>query len=117
MCDKAVDAFLSTLKFVPIWFVTSKTIKKIDDDLLSNDDIIFVNEDSINVTFVSDEMGILSVDLNDINLDNVNFDEDNLETIIHVRLMVWCNRFKQRKTFKKDITKELMSVAWHPTRW
>ena len=43
-------------------------IKEPDVDLFFNDDIIFVNEDSINVTFVSNEMGILSVDLNDINL-------------------------------------------------
>ena len=55
-------------------------IKEPDVDLSFNDDIIFVNEDSINVTFVSDEMGILSVDLNDINLDDVNFDKDDLET-------------------------------------
>ena len=32
-------------------------------------------------------MGILSVVLNNINLDDVNFDEDDPETIIHVRLM------------------------------
>ena len=32
-------------------------------------------------------MGILSVVLNNINLDDVNFDEDYPETIIHVRLM------------------------------
>ena len=53
-------------------------------------------------------MGILSVDLNNINLDIVNFDEDDPETVIHVRRMVWHNRFKQRKEFKKDINKELM---------
>ena len=48
--------------------------------------------------------------------DDVNFDEDDLETTIHVKPMVWRNRFKQRKTLKKDITKELMSLAWHPKR-
>ena len=32
-------------------------------------------------------MGILSVVLNNINLDDVNFDEDDPETVIHVRLM------------------------------
>ena len=32
-------------------------------------------------------MGILSVDVNNINLDDVNFDLDDTETIIHVRLM------------------------------
>ena len=24
---------------------------------------------------------------------------------------------EQRKAFKKDISKELIPVAWHPTRW
>ena len=71
--------------------------------------IVFVNEDSDKVTFSSDNMCILSVDLNKINVDNVNFDENDPETIIHV--MAWRNRFKQHKTFKKDINKEVMPVA------
>ena len=61
-------------------------------------------------------MGILSVDLNKINLDDVNFDEDGPETINDVRLMDWRNRFKQRKSSKKDISKELMHVPWYPTK-
>ena len=32
-------------------------------------------------------MGILSVDVDDINLDDANFDEGDRETIIHVSLM------------------------------
>ena len=43
-CDKAADSFLPTLKFVTDWFVT-------DDAILSNDDIVFGNEDSGNATF------------------------------------------------------------------
>ena len=34
-------------------------------------------------------MGILNVDLNNINLDNVNFGEGKPENIIHVRLRAW----------------------------
>ena len=60
MFNKTVDVFPPTLKFVPDWFVTSKMIKKIDDDLFSNYDIIFV-----------------SVDLSNINLDDVNIDEED----------------------------------------
>ena len=75
-------------------------IKERDVDLFFDDDIFFVNEDSINVAFLSDEMGILSVDLNDINLVDVNFDKDDLETITHIRLLVWHNRFKRRKILK-----------------
>ena len=52
-------------------------IKKLDDDLFSNYEIIFVNQDSNYTTFFSDEVDILSVDLNNINLDGINFDEDD----------------------------------------
>ena len=74
------------------------------------------NEDSGNVTFSSDEIGIFRIDLNNINLDDVNCDEDDPDTIIHVRLMARHNKLKQRKSFKKDLSKELMLVAWHPTK-
>ena len=33
------------------------------------------------------------------------------------RSMAWCNKSKHCKAFKTDISKELMSVAWNPTRW
>ena len=35
---------------------------------------------------------------------------------IYVRRMTLHNRYK-RKSCKKDISKELMPVAWHPTKW
>ena len=111
MCDKAADGFLPTLKFVPDWFVTSKMIKELDDALFDNDDIIFINEDSSIVMFKKSDMGILSLGLNNINLDGVNFYEDDLETIIHVRLMAWRNRYKQHKANKKEINKKLIPVA------
>ena len=38
-------------------------------------------------------MGILSIDLNNINLDNSNYDEDEPGTIIHVRLLAWHIKF------------------------
>ena len=101
MCYKTVNAFLVTLQFVPDWFVASKVNKKIDDDLFSNDDIIFVNEDFNYVTFLSDEMGILSVDIDDINLDDVSFDKDDPETLIHVRLTAWCNDINNANLVKR----------------
>ena len=57
-------------------------------------------------------MGILSVDLNNINLNDANFDDNDPETIVHVRILAWCNQLKQHKAFK-DISKKLMSIAWH----
>ena len=120
MCNEAVDDFLPTLKFVPDWFFTNKMItkKKLHNASFAEDNILCFDEDSANATFSSGEMGILSVDLNNIYLDDVNFDyEYDSETIIHVKLIAWGNRFKQRKTFKKEPSKELMPVVWHPTRW
>ena len=52
MCDKAVDGFLPTLIFVPDWFVITKMIKKINSNLFSIYNTIFVNEVSNNVTFL-----------------------------------------------------------------
>ena len=45
-------------------------------------------------------MGILRVNLNNINRDN-NFDEDDPDTIILIRLLAWYSKFKKRKALKK----------------
>ena len=31
--------------------------------------------------------------------------------------MAWHNRFKQKKACEKEISEQLMPVAWHPTKW
>ena len=46
-------------------------------------------------------MGILSIDLNNVNLDDSNYDEDGPENIIHVRRLAWHTRFEKRKALKK----------------
>ena len=62
-------------------------------------------------------MGILSVDLNNINLDDVKYDDDDPEAIIHVRLVSLYNKCKQRKSFENYRSKVLVPVPWHPTSW
>ena len=43
-------------------------------------------------------MGILAVYLDEINLDeDNNFDEDDRDTIIHVRLLAWLNKIEKRE--------------------
>ena len=69
MCDKVVDSFLTTLKFVPDCFVTNKMIKKLYNVLFTDDNILYFDKDSGNVTFPSDDMSILIIDLNNINHD------------------------------------------------
>ena len=39
-------------------------------------------------------MGYNTIDINNIEPDYSSFDEDDPETIIHVRLMTWCNKYK-----------------------
>ena len=46
-------------------------------------------------------MGILSVNLNNIILDN-NFDEDGPDTIILIRLFAWKSKFKKHNALKND---------------
>ena len=68
-------------------------IEKLDDALFVNDNIV---KDSGNVTFSSNKMDILSVDLNNINLDEVKFDVDDAESINNVRLKAWRSKFQQQ---------------------
>ena len=56
------------------------------------------------------EIGILSVNPNNVNLDN-NFDEDDLDTIILIRLLAWHSKFKKRKELKKKVSEELMPIV------
>ena len=54
---------------------------------------------SVNVTFFGDEMDILSVDLNNINLDDIDFYKDGIETIIPIRLMALRKEKRNRINF------------------
>ena len=51
------------------------------------------------VVFSCNEIGILNIDLNDINFNN--FDEDGLDNIILIRILAWHIRFEKRKELKK----------------
>ena len=81
-------------KFVPDWFVTNKLLEKIDDLALSNNDIDLEVINSDIATVLSDTRRLFIIDLTHINLDDNNFDEDDLGTIVYVRLMARCNRYK-----------------------
>ena len=47
------------------------------------------------------KMGILSIDLNNINLDDTNYEEDYPKTIIHIRLLAWYIKYEKAKHLKK----------------
>ena len=103
ICEKAVESYLQILKFVPDWFITSKTFKKLDNVVFSNDEIILGDIDSIVITllFFSNEIGFNSVKFNNVNLDDDNFDNFGPEIINNVIVIVCCNRYKQHKMCKK----------------
>ena len=91
MCDEAVDDCLAALKFVPGQFVTSKIIKIPLTGFYTHENILYFNEDSSNVVFTCNRMGILNIGLNN----------DDPDTIILVRLLVWHVKFEIRKALKK----------------
>ena len=70
MCDEAVDDSLATLKLIPVLFVTSKMIKKLFTVLHANENILYFNKNSGNLVFNCNGMGMLNIDLNNINLVN-----------------------------------------------
>ena len=50
-------------------------------------------------------MGILGVDLDKMNLDDDNFYEDCSDTIIHIRILAWHNKFKNAQHLQKRLAK------------
>ena len=112
MCDIMVDACLYSC-----WFIKAKIFEILNEVVFSNDDKDLDYIDPDIVTFVSDDMGIKTISLNVINLDDNNFNEDGREIVIHVKLIAWCIKYRQRKASKKDLSKELMFLSWYATMW
>ena len=48
-------------------------------------------------------MGILSIDLNNINIDDSNYNGDDPETIIRVRILAWDSKSGKYKALKKEL--------------
>ena len=71
MCDKFVNDSLAALKLIPDRFITCKKIKTLDTALYADDRLLFCDEYSGDVTFCCNEMGILSANFNNANLDNI----------------------------------------------
>ena len=90
---------------IPDWFVTSKMIKELFTALYADENILHFNENSGNLIFSCNDMGVLNIDLNNINLDN-KCQEDDSDTIIHIRLLAWLIKSKKRKANKKKVNGE-----------
>ena len=81
-------------------------IKKLLTVLFADDNILCFNEGSSDTLFSCNEMGILSVELNSINLDYANYDEDDPETLFISDFWLGIVSLKNAKRLKK-----LMLVA------
>ena len=62
--------------------------------------------DSGDAVFSCNKMGIRSVNLNYINFYDTNYDEDDPESIIHIRLLAWRIRFEEHRALKKEFNEE-----------
>ena len=87
MYDEGINDSLAALKLIPDWFVTSKMIEKRFTTLYTYKNILCFNKDSGNAVFNYNEMGIVNIDLHNMNLDT-NFDEKDSNTIILIRLLI-----------------------------
>ena len=101
MCDEAVDDSLAALRLIPDWFVPSKIIKGLCTVFAADENILNFNEDSGNVIFSCNGMGILNIDLHNINVDQSNYDEDDPDSIILITLLAWHIKFEKHKALKQ----------------
>ena len=72
---------------IPDYFVTSEMIKKLFAALYADENIFYFNEDSSDAVFNCNQIGI-----NNNNFDN-NFDEDDPDIIILIRVLAWYIKF------------------------
>ena len=92
----------SSIKIVRDWFVTIKMTKRLLTAVYADENILYFNKDSSNVVFNCNGMGILNIDFNNINLDDTNYDEDDPDTIILIRLLASHTKFEKGKGKEKD---------------
>ena len=69
-----------------------KWLKKLFAVSYGDENILYCNDDYGDSVFNYNEMDIVNIDLNNISLED-NFDEDDSDTIILVRLLAWHIKF------------------------
>ena len=93
--DKAADDCLTSLKFLRDWFVTSIMIK----NFLLICTVMKIYSTLMKILpmsyFLAMKCVLIIIDLNDINLDDTSYKEDDPDTIILIRLLAWHNEFKK----------------------
>ena len=61
--------------------------------LYADENIVYFNEDSSDAIFFCNQIGILSIDINNINFGGTNYEKDDTETNIHIRFWPWQDSF------------------------
>ena len=76
--------------------------------MYADENILYFNKDFSNATFFCNKIGILSVNLKNINLDYTNYEEDGPETIILIKRLALHIKFEKHRTLKRKICEELV---------
>ena len=92
-------------------------IKILFNVFYADKNILFFNEGSCYVIFSCNGMAILNIDINNVNLDDTNYDEDDPDTTILVKRLAWHMKFEKHKALKKKRSEELMPIVCHPKIW
>ena len=82
----------------------------------ADEKILYFNEDSGIAVFYFYEMGFLKIDFNNISLDDTNYKKNYSDTFILATVFAWHIKFEEGIAIRKMISKELITVAWHPKR-
>ena len=86
---KKLFCLSTNIRICSWWLVKNKMLEKRDDVVFANDDIVFINWDYDNVSCFGDDMALVNINVNNVSLDDDNFDDDDPKTVIHVRIMAW----------------------------
>ena len=91
------------MKFILNCLVKSIMLQKLDNVVFFDHDIDLKDVDSSIAAFFSNDMGLDAIHLNSIKLHDDDFDDvdPNHPNFVLVRLIGWCNRFKQPETCKQ----------------
>ena len=73
--------------------------------MYADENILYFNEGSSNVISNCNGMGILNIDLYNIDLDETNYEDHDPDAIILIRLLAWHIKFQKRKEFKQRQSK------------
>ena len=81
--------------------------------MYTDEKLLYFNEDPSNAVFNCNGMGILIIDLNNINLDDTNYEENDPDTInCSHQTLAWHIKFEKCKALKEKISEELMTIWW-----